>query len=205
MNELKHFNNHPRDHFSWSQFDRFRRSPDDYVKTYIYGDNPTNPRMELGKYVAEMIEHDEHQEDPVLEQLRIFLPQYSHKEFPLEVAFNSIKLVGKPDGLEMDPWTIGEYKTGKLWTQKMADETQQLTWYALMLHLIYKVKPENIKMTLHWMPTVMNDALVQPTGAIENFETKRTTRQCFELGKEIVDMWGKIGAYCGEHYRSLGL
>src|SRR3990167_9630667 len=105
-----------REHFSYSQWRVWKfEGSKSYAMKYIYWlEDRTNPRMTLGKQVAEMIEHDraivddkefaipeEHR--AIYEHLRIFLPQYPLKEFPLRPTFNGIKLYGKPDGLKVIP------------------------------------------------------------------------------------------------------
>ncbi len=207
----------PRDHFSYSQWRVFKfEGPKAYAMKYIYWlTDETNPRMTLGKQVAEMVEHDEPHEDPVMEHLRVFLPQYPLKEFPLEAEFNGIKLVGKPDGLDLDDKIVGEDKTGVNWTQEMADcvdpmgrhykEGAQLTWYALLLHLVYGWRPEEIRFELNWMPTVWNKfELPRPTGEIRTFETRRTMRDVLAMGKDIVDTHKEIGEFCYGELKAIG-
>ncbi len=209
--------NHPKDHFSYSQWRVWKfEGPRSYAMKYIYWlEGETNPRMTLGKQVAEMVESDEPHEDPVMEHLRVFLPQYPQREFPLEASFNGIKLVGKPDGLDLENKIVGEHKTGVHWNQAMADcidpmhpyykNGAQITWYALLLHLIYGWRPEEIQFQLNWMPTVWHEfELPKPTGQIQTFETRRTTRDVFNMGKDIVDTWRTIGAYCAEEMRAIG-
>lgn len=196
----------PRDHFSWSQYNCFRnQGPYEYAKRYLYGDNPTNPAMELGKRVAVMLEDDARQEDATLEQLRIFLPRYAVHEHRIAVDFNGISLLAFLDGFTPDPLAVGEYKTGRLWTQQRADETEQLDFYALMLHLSLGIKPEDIPLTLHWMPTEWNNGDPQVTGDIENFKTRRDTMRCLTIGKRIMDTWRDIGDFTANEYRSLGM
>ena len=161
--------------------------------------------MELGKYVAEMIEHDEEQEDEVLENLRIFLPQYQNKEFKIEAEINGVPILGKLDGFNTDPIKVGEYKTGRFWSQEMADDTEQLDWYALLVYLKFRVLPDKIPMTLTWMPTDWNGGDPQVTGEIVNFETRRSTMRVLMIGKKIVDVWKEIGIFYEDKYRSIGL
>jgi hypothetical protein len=181
--------------------------PAEYAKKYIYGGaDETNPRMELGKRVAEMVEQDIEQEDEVLEHLRIFLPRYQHQEYAIRVPFNGITLLGYLDGFDENPMRVGEYKTGVRWTREQADKTEQLSWYALLLHLRFKVNPEVVPMTLHWMPTEWEFGDVpKPTGEIENFETRRTLRDCLDIGKKIVVAWREIGAFSAQEYAALGM
>lgn len=208
---------HTTDHFSYSQWRVFKyEGPRAYALKYIYWlTGETNPRMTLGKQVAEMVERDEPNEDATLDHLRLFLPQYPLKEYPLEAKFNGVKLVGKPDGLNLETKTCGEHKTGVRWNQAMADcvdpmsqyykNGAQLTWYALLLHLTHGWKPEEIRFELNWMPTIWDEGeMPKPTGEIKTFITRRTTLDVFNMGKDIIDTWKKIGLYCADELRAIG-
>lgn len=207
----------PRDHFSYSAWRVWKfEGPRAFALKYIYWlADETNPRMTLGKQVAEMVERDDPNEDPVMEHLRVFLPQYPLREFAVEAMFNGIKLVGKPDGIDLDRKIVGEDKTGVSWSQQMADcvdpfspyykNGAQLTWYALLLHLSRGWRPEDIRFQLNWMPTIWNEGeMPKPTGHIETFETRRTTRDIFDMGKDISDTWKAIGRYCAAEMRAIG-
>lgn len=198
----------PRPYLSYSQYNVWTtKGHEEYARLYIYGEGKTNPAMELGKRVAEMIEKDEEQDDPVLEHLRTFLPQYRHKEYEIKAQFNKIPLFGILDGFNEPPEIkIGEYKTGRKWTQEMADQTEQLHWYALLVHLKFGIRPEEIPMVVHWMPTEWEIGnLPQPTGDIQNFETKRTADDLLKVGAKISKVWEAIGRFTSREYRSLGL
>ena len=179
----------------------------EFARVYLYGKGEENPAMQLGKKVAEMVEKDEEQEDEILEHLRIYLPQYKHKEYEINTTFNGIKLKGFLDGFEPPPkLVVGEYKTGRLWTQDMADRTEQLHWYALLVHLAFKIPPEKIRFVLTWMPTEWEVGnIIRPTGDIQNFETKRTTADCLKIGKKIIKAHQEIGQFCAKEYASIGL
>lgn len=208
----------PKSHFSYSQWRVWKcEGPKSYAMKYIYFlTDETNPRMTLGKQVHEMIESDTPHEDPVMEHLRVFLPQYPLKEFNLEAQFNGIKLVGKPDGLDLDNKIVGEYKTASGgWNKAMADcvapmsqyykNGAQLTWYALLLHLNYGWKPEDIRFELTSIPTVWEEGeMPKPTGHIETFETRRTMRDMLNMGKDIVETWKEVGIFCGKEMAAIG-
>ena len=130
--------------------------------------------------------------------------------------FNGIKLIGKPDGLDLENKIVGEYKTASRgWTQEMADcvdpmrpyykNGAQLTWYALLLHLTQGWRPEDIRFELTSIPTVWEQGeMPKPTGEIQTFTTRRTTRDIFDMGKDLTDAWRAIGEYCGNEMRALG-
>lgn len=195
--------------FSWSAFNVWTAyGQAEFTKKYIYGGaDEMNPRMMTGRIVADMLESDKEQVDPTLEHLRVFLPRYQHQEYEIEVPFNGLTLVMHLDGFNEDPMHIGEYKTGVLWTPEKVKKWKQLSWYALGVHLKFKVKPNDVPITLTWMPTEwkMGDRMPRPTGVIENFETIRTTRDCLQIGKEIMDAWKQIEAFCEKEYEAIGL
>lgn len=193
-----------RPHLSWSQYSCFMRSPADYIMRYFYGNNRENPAMMLGKTVAEMLETDAEQDDVMLDTLRIMLPQYQHREYKLEAILNGVPLLGFMDGFDSDPIEIAEFKTGKHWDQDMADQTEQLTMYALMLHLKTGIRPEAMPMRLIWMPTEWNDGDPKLTGEIISFKTRRTMMDCLVMGKKLCDVWHKIGIACEEEFKATG-
>lgn len=196
---------YPRPYLSWSQLSLFQKSPREFAQRYIYGENRTNPAMELGKTVATMLEKDIEQDDAVLEHARIFLPSYPSREHRIEATIAGVPIMGLLDGYDPATHHIGEYKTGRLWTQALADQTKQLHFYALLIHLAYRVPPDKIGITLHWLPTDWNGGDPKITGEIVNFETRRTQMDLLNIGKEIVDTWRAIGEFCEKEYRSIGL
>jgi len=196
----------PRPYISWSQLSLYERNPIEYASVYIYGDKRTNPRMELGKAVAEMLEKGEEHADKDLEFYRIFIPQYPHKEFDVKTNLGDIALFGKLDGWDPDKKEIGEYKTGSKWSQKMADETGQLSFYALMLYLQYGIKPEEIKIKLFWMPTIIDQFEgVKLTGDLKMFETKRNMTDLIDMMGRIRRAWKGIESLCRSEGAAIGL
>lgn len=195
-----------RPHYSWSQYHTFvAQGWPEYARKYVYGDNPTNPAMELGKRVAEMIESDEIPDEAVLEHLKMFLPPADCHEHKIENTFRDIPLLSFYDGFTKRPMKIDEYKTGRLWTQKMADETEQLDWYVLQAHLKFGVRPETIPLRLVWMPTEWNGGEPFVTGEIHVFETRRTMADMILIGKKIFDSWNKLGILVAKEYASMGM
>jgi len=219
----------PRPYISWSQLSLFERNPIKYASIYLYGDKRTNPRMELGKAVAEMLEKDEENTDKNLEFYRVFLPQYPHKEFDVKAMLGDILLFGKLDGFDDrcsacgQNWldmveqngtckickgkssTIFEIKTGAKWNQKMADETGQLSFYALLIYLAYGIKPENIKIKLYWMPTIIDEIEgLKLTGDLKVFETKRTMIDLVDMMGRIRRAWNGIASLCRSEGAAIG-
>jgi len=57
-----------------------------------------------------------------------------------------IKLLGYLDSFDPKELNIYEYKTGKKYTQGMANKLGQLDFYALLVYLKYKKLPKSIKL-----------------------------------------------------------
>jgi hypothetical protein len=173
------------------------------------GSEMMNPRMMTGRIVADMLERNTEEKDPMLEHLRTFLPHYQYQEYEIVVPFRGLTLVMHLDGLNTDPIHLAEYKTGvqKSWDQERVDKHEQLSWYALGIHLKFGVRPEDIPITLSYMPTVwpMNVPMPRPTGEIENFQTKRGLLECVQIGKKIVTAWNQIEKFYESEREAIGL
>lgn len=162
--------------------------------------------MQLGKVVAEMLEKGEENADKNLEFYRLFLPQYPFKEFDVKANLGDIIIYGKLDGWDPKKSEIGEYKTGAKWTQKMADDTGQLSFYALLLYLKYKIKPEDLRMRLFWMPTIIDPYEgLKLTGDLKVFETRRTMTDLIDIMGRARRAWQGIISLCRSEGEAIGL
>src|SRR3990167_4748367 len=185
MPKAKHLvQNSPRDYLSYSQMVLWERSPKTYKRVYLYGERiPETEAMKLGKEVAEMLEKDEENEDMALEAVRLQIPKYQYREKELRVSVklrgNKINLLGRLDCYSKSKF--GEVKTGKKWTQAMADKSDQITFYALIYYLLYKKFPA---MWLHWIETKNGI-----TGRVEHFKTERNLPQLMRIMDRIALAW----------------
>lgn len=165
---------------SWSQINTFYYDPEKWYDKYILGKDsePPSPEMEFGKVFAKSCE-DRKPLAPVT--------LYSEVEFPLEVNLGDIPLVGYMDTYEPNKAFI-DHKTGKKeWTQKRVNEHGQLKMYALMLYLMYKIKPEDLKISLEWIPTKNDNGivtLVEPI-KVHHFDVKITMADILKFGTYI--------------------
>ncbi len=167
---------------SWSAISSFEWDNEQWYRNYLLGqkDPPTKELM-FGSYVDKKI-----QSDPT------FLPKltrYSNLQFGMSVVFNRIPLIGYADAWESELPAMRDYKTGKKpWDQKRADETGQLTMYALMTFIQEKIKPEDIRFFIDWMPTQENGdfsiSFVKDM-KIQTFETRRTMNDILAFGSRI--------------------
>jgi hypothetical protein len=112
------------------------------------------------------------------------------KEHPFRVMFGKIPLVGYADDFDQETFLrLEEVKTGKkAWDQKRADEHGQFDMYLLMNLITNKIKPQDVKCRLHWLPTQENGdfsiSFIEPV-RVRTFETKRTMQQVLNFGMKI--------------------
>lgn len=215
----------PRPYISWSQYNLWKTSQRQYLAHYcpshcrfcgtrlwrpdwtsghcrecfnVVISEWTNPAMELGLRVAEMLEHNGvKQHDKMLEYYRQTLPKYPFHEFQILKSFLGIKFSGKLDGFDPKKLIIGEYKTGRDWSQERADHHRQLDWYQLLVWLQYRRMAK--KIYLHWIPTRFNIETMLPelTGEVKTFESPRTKAQILKMAADAQVVHKEIGIACG--------
>jgi hypothetical protein len=101
--------------------------------------------MKKGKDLAEYLEKGTC-DDEDIKQVADFIPRYKKSEFEIKVKLEDINLLGYFDSFDDDTLDLYEYKTGKKYTQGMANKLGQLDFYALMVWLKYKKLPRSIKL-----------------------------------------------------------
>lgn len=181
---------------SWSSIYSWKYSKEDWAKKYLEGiSNPMNPEMKFGKTIGEKIEKD-----------ITYLPQierFSKMEYKFLVELNNIPLVGYADTFcDKTFKKLGEFKTGKkVWDQKRCDEHGQITMYCLMNYIQNKIPPEEVDITLTWMPTRdtedFNISFVEPIEEnIKTFKTKRTMSDILNFAAEIKEIYAEMELYC---------
>ena len=180
-------------HVSWSAISSYEWSPEQWYNSYYLGIRTDSKEMEFGRKVDKEIERNPK-----------YLPQivrYKIMQHRMDCVFNGLPLVGVSDTYKPTKrCALRDYKTGKkAWDQKRADETGQLTMYALLLNLIDGVKPEDLDLYIDWMPTKeTNDFKIrfrdQPM-VLQTFQTKRTMRDLLEFGQRINKRWKEMNEY----------
>lgn len=182
---------------SWSAISSFEYNPEQWYQNYVIGNKEEpNAMMRFGKEMGERFAAEPH-----------FLPQLPRGElyeYELRAVFGKIPLIGFIDCYT--PHTLGdEYKTGiKPWTQKRADEHGQLDMYALLLWLQEKVRPEEVKWRLSWLPTKETGdfriTFANPHDPeVITFETKRTMKHVLAFGKRINETVKLMEEYASNH------
>ena len=110
----------------------------------------------------------------------------------------TIRVLAKPDSAKEDYTAFLEYKTStRFWTQKMADDSAQITFYATTIWLAKGFIPQDIELVnvhVEYLP----DGQLQPTGEILRFPTKRTMVDIIKMTARIKRAWHGIKALC-EH------
>jgi len=90
-------------------------------------------------------------------------------------------VIDRVDDLEKGLYEVIDYKTGaNIPTQKEVDKDMQLSFYCLAVSNLYKVKPEDIKLSLYYLDTQ------------EKITTTRTAKQLETLKKEILEIKKEI-------------
>jgi len=175
---------------SWSQISSFYYNVEDWHSKYILNikDETVTPELEFGKIFAKSCE-DRKPLAPVT--------LYSVNEFELKAKFDGIQMIGYLDTYEPLKAFI-DHKTGKKeWTHKRASEHGQLKMYALMLYLLYKVKPEDLSIGLEWIPTKKEDnkiSFIEPI-TVHHFDVKITMQDILLFGNYIQSTVKKMERY----------
>ena len=192
----------PRPYFSFSSYRLFGQSPDKWRKHYLLGEEGIQtPAMAFGKEMALIRENGN---DEGLEHLTMFLPKYPRREVEMttviKVDGKKVILLGKFDGADFKKHLIGEDKTGKSWTQKMADDSEQLTWYAF---LYFQRKKIIQKLELNWVATTTQDGKIVATGEVKTFSTLRTHKDFIILLSKINKRWRGITALAEREWKNV--
>ena len=190
--DKEYFQNRPLSHSFLSSYEY---DPNQWYKKYILGEKePPSKEMEFGSKVGKRIENDS-----------TYLPmikRLSKMEHAFNVMFDDIKMVGYADSFDDVSFkALKEFKTGKkAWTQKRVDKHKQIDMYLLMNYITNKIKPEDVDVTLVWMPTQDNGdfsiSFVEPIeDNIKFFETKRTMTDILNFGVHIKKVVKEMQSY----------
>lgn len=181
-----------KDYLSYSQYKTYSTSKQAYIDIYLNGKRLDNKYLTFGKDFADDLE----KEKMTIEMAEVYskLPQVDEREKEFLLNFQGIPLLGKLDGFSRyrkHLVIIDEYKTGKKpWTQKMVDEAEQLTIYALLVHGNLKVEYKNIVIRLHWAETCEDvDGKIFFTGRVESFTTSRSQRDILKIYPKLKKAW----------------
>lgn len=192
----------PRDHLSFSQMTLFERSPELYKRQYIYGQKPRESiNMQYGSQLANGLEHDETTGDPILDLMMCHLPKYELMDIPFEVGLPDgkeiITILAKPDSMKADCSAFYEYKCStRKWTQKIVDDSDQLTFYAMAMWLKTHKIPQEIELCVVEVEYIGTRGKLRPTGQIKRFKTKRTMLDIIKMTSRAKKAWKGIKELC---------
>ncbi len=191
----------PRPYLSFSQMTLFEMSPQKYVDQYLYNQKQRVSRnMAYGSILADGLENDESTGDPVLDIMMIKIPKFEVMDKAFEVELKDgkkvIRILAKPDTTKPDYSAFKEYKTStRAWTQKMADESGQITFYATAMWLKTGKIPEDIELVC--VVTKYNDdGSLTPTGEMKIYKTKRTLVDIIKMTARMKRAWVGINKLC---------
>ena len=209
----------PKSYLSYSQMSVFERNPQEYADRYLYGKNHRISRnLKLGSDLAEGLEAGEATGNPLLDLVASRLPKFELMDQPIldekgiEIFFErdkkkikvpyledkkeKIPLLALPDTLHPTYSAFKEFKTStKKWTQKQADESGQITFYATAIWLAKGFLPGDIELICA-TTEYDTEGRLRPTGDIWPIPTKRTLADIIKMTARIRRAWAGIKELC---------
>jgi len=184
----KRFRDRP---LSYSQLASWDYSKEDWYDNYVLGKRkPPTAEMRIGTVVGDKIGTPD---SPIPD-----LNPPGVKEYPLKAEWENIFLTGYIDHFCPDMLELHENKTSpnkKRWTQSKVDKHDQLTMYALLLHLKEGIEPEDITMYLNFIPVCLTGVTLNVCGGYRQFETKRTKQDLVRYQQYIRDTIEQMDEY----------
>ncbi len=207
----------PRPYLSFSQMTTFEMSPEKYADHYIHGKKQyVTKNMRYGSMLAEGLEDDEATGDPLLDLMASRIPKFERMDLPVEdvkgveIAYHrgdkeyqvcvpvlkndggNIPLLALPDSSNSDYSKFKEYKTSvRTWTQRMADQSGQITFYATAMWIVRGKVPSGIELVnvpVKYAP----EGDITPTGEIVVLPTKRTLVDIIKMITRMKKAWKGI-------------
>lgn len=211
----------PKPYLSFSQMALFEMSPEKYAEQYIYNQKQRISRnMAYGSQLADSLEIKEASGDPLLDLMASRLPKFKLMDKPIldskgiEVEFkrhgkthtitipalsngkDHIPLLAIPDSVKNDYSAFYEYKSSvRKWTQKMADDSGQITFYTTTIWLATNKIPIDIEL-VNVETTYQEDGRLTVTGNMFRFPTKRTMTDIIKMTSRIRNAWAGIKELC---------
>ena len=196
-------------------------SPKRFADKYLFGSAKEikTKNIDYGKMMADGLENDESMGDPILDMMTTKIPkfelmdkitedkkrgtlvtyEYDKKEYQVPFIMDGktkIPLLSKPDTAKADYSAFKEYKTSiRKWTQKMVDESGQITFYATAIWLVTGKIPEDIEL-VNVQTKYDENGNVTATGEMFRFKTKRTMIDIIKMTSRIKKCWREIGELC---------
>ena len=191
----------PRPYISFSSMALFEKSPEQWANIYLR-DYPqyTNKNMRYGSLMADSLEKNELSGDPALDLMIENIPKFELIDKPIEANLKNGKdiiiVLAKPDTAKADYTAFKEYKTSlKKWTQKIADDSDQITFYATTIWLKTNKIPQDIELVNVQVKYTKNGELT-PTGELIRIPTARTMVDIIKMIARIRKNWTLIQQFC---------
>ena len=206
-------------YLSCSSMCTFEMSPEKFASKYLYGEKERITRnIHYGKLLADGMENDEATGDPLLDLMASRLPKYDladkviesdggveiinpHDGKKYKVPFlqdgkEKIPLVAKPDSAKSDYTAFLEYKTStRKWSQRMADDSGQITFYATAMWLATVKIPQDIEL-VNVPVAYQEDGRLAPTGEMYRFPTRRSISDVIKMTGRMRKAWSGIHELC---------
>ena len=155
---------------SWSQIASWEYDKEQWFSKYVLGiGQESNAQMEFGRVIGEKLASDPS-----------FLPEvlrYEVFEKEFNTRLSNFVITGYLDSYCPNTHNFYEYKTSSnpnKWNQKSVNNHGQLLFYKALIYLCEKVRPEDIKCKLFYIP-------VNQSGSFEMEITKNSKIQSFDL------------------------
>lgn len=205
----------PRPYISFSQMTTFEMNKQKFLDMYVYGEKQrTSRNMAYGSKMASGLELEESTGDPMLDLVMARLPKFErideviedengveiddpHSGRKYKVPFITdrkaiIPLLAKPDTATHDYSAFKEYKTSvQAWTQKKADESGQITFYATAIWIKTGKIPDDIEL-VNALTEYGENGTISVTGKILRFKTNRTLVDILRMQSRIKRAWSGI-------------
>ena len=191
----------PRNYLSFSQMTLFEMSPEKYADRYLFGKKERISRnMSYGSMMAYGLEVEEATGDPLLDLMMARLPKFELMDKPIEADLPDgkgvIHILAKPDTAKADYTAFKEYKTSvRKWTQRMANESGQITFYATTIWLKTKKIPQDIEL-VNIETSYQDDGRLTVTGNMFRYPTTRTMSDIIKMTKRMRFVWYGIKELC---------
>lgn len=184
---------------SWSSMDSFiNYDKDEWYDKYVLGlETEPNPHIIAGRYIGERLSTD----PTYLPEV----PRPEEYEVELSAKLGTINIIGHLDGFSMNrSKKLLEYKTslsGKKWTATSVAKWQQIDFYCLLIWLTYKIRPEDLEITLTYIPVKQLGSfdIVRSDEPIVTYKTKRTLGQILTFGAKIKKIHAEMTKYVQTH------
>lgn len=179
----------------------FEMSPQKYADQYLFGMKQRISRnMAYGSLMADGLEDGEASGDPFLDLMMARIPKFELMDIAFEADLKdgkkTIRILAKPDTATADYTAFKEYKTSvRKWTQKMADESGQITFYATTVWLKFGFIPQDIEL-VNVQVAYEADGSLRPTGELWRYPTKRTMVDIIKMTARMKRAWHGIQELC---------